>query len=390
MSDSVTKIIPYEPFEIECIETWLDELATKGLVLQEITYVFAKFKKAEPSRTRFRIDFSPITEQKFDSTRRSLIKEKGWQYVTVFSSRYRIYKTEDPFLTELPVGDATPKSSATWYNLSVSISIVIAVQCIFYLFAHLHGQFGILDSLLNDTLLGFHLFVFMALLLFCFVRFITFRTWKHRKGRSVVQSQNASVIGRQTVQVIVKIILPFVAIAMCLGLMLGSEGNGKPLQDFAGSIPFPLLEEINPAEGQDLSKRITSDEHEIIAPLDHYITKEHHVLSPLIIQTRQSGPWIQIGGGHYVSQYSYCVYYYQMLNRPLAKWYAAELSQNLGSKQIASTSEGFTAWYLKSEDDQSLIIEYQNIVIRVWYDGATDLRDCIPLYETYLGIKQET
>ncbi|MDF2838345.1 MAG: hypothetical protein K0S60_48 [Evtepia sp.] len=385
MSDSVIKLIPYEPFEVDRIEAWLDKLATKGLVLHEITYVFAKFKKSQPTRIRFRIDLGSKSNQ---SDRRTFLKENGWQYVTILSGRYTVYKTDDPFLTELPSpDDSAPNSSATWYSFSASFIIAITVQLIFRFFNHSPGEIGILDSLLNDTLLGFSLLLIIALLPLCVFKIIAFQKWKRRKESEVVPSGSTSTIGRPAFQAISKVFLPLLIIGMWFGLLFSSQAyNEVPLKDFTGSIPFPLLLEINPEEGVDLSTRINSEEYGTMSLFDNYISKEHRILSPKIIKTGQYGPWIPIGNGQSVSQYSYNVVYYRMLNRQLAKWYAAELSQDVSSTQTISTSGDLQAWYSKTENNQSLILQYETIVIRVWYRGAADLRDCVPLYEAYLGI----
>ncbi|MDF2838346.1 MAG: hypothetical protein K0S60_49 [Evtepia sp.] len=381
MSDSVTKIIPYEPSEIDLLENWLNELAAKGLILKDITYIFAVFEKTAPCRTRFRIDFSPKKNRKKDSTRRSSFKELGWQYVTIFSDRYTIYRTDDPFLTDFPTEHAVLRSPSNWIKVAGIIALVPALQSAIFFLEYTDRRIGVLDTLVHDTSLGVYLFLTMIVLF----EVILFKRCKAREKRDPQLSRNLPTSGRAIHQVIKKMILPLLIFFLGFGIQHGFQmQKSGPLQNASDHIPFPLLEEINPEEGKRLSEGLKSDE---FYGLDSYITRERRLLAPLLIQTIQAGPYLQTDEK---TRYYYRVNYYRVLNGQLAKWYAAELSQNLKLNQTIDASAGVTAWYMKAEDGQSLILQYQNIVIEVRYHGATDLRDCIPLYEAYLGFAPES
>ena len=48
MSKFVKRVIPFESCDIPAIQSWLEDMAEKGLFFKECGVFFAKFEKGEP------------------------------------------------------------------------------------------------------------------------------------------------------------------------------------------------------------------------------------------------------------------------------------------------------------------------------------------------------
>jgi hypothetical protein len=391
MSNFVTKIIPYEPFESDLIEAWLDDLATKGLILHGITLMFARFQKTSPTPTRFRLDAAFKAEQ--IPIRRAFLAENGWQYVSNYLNLYHIYKTDEPFLSELPTDGAEKNSSVVWGTLAIPLgSFLFSFYFLFSLSEHLVGKPYLLYTLLQGetfTLLLIQLLLGLSFLLLGAVQLFALQKRKQREHRKIPRCKVRHMVARQAVQIGAKIVLPAITFLVLFGMQFGFQVHGYVwVQDYKGSIHFPLLEEINPEEGHALSNIASSNELISQYSVDNSIAKGHGILAPELIRLRQSGPTIQVNDTTYRSLYTYTVCYYHMLNRTLAKQLVKELSQMLGTHQMLSKNPEIHAWYSAKSEGQSLLLQHDAIVLEVWYRGAADLRDLLPLYEKDLGMKQ--
>lgn len=389
MSDYITKVVPYEPFEVDLIETWLDELARKGLILREIRLVFARFQKASPSTTRFRLDKPPKPDPVHD--RKALLAENGWQHVPTFLCGYAVYKTEDPFLLELPTEGATPNPSTIWRELSIPLSsFLISIFFLSSLYDFLIGQTYLLYALISGdrfTLVSIHLLLGLTFFLLAAmqIRALYKRKQRIKSGRLRLVDQHTKAW--QRFQIISKSVLPVITVVLLFGIHFGFQiqTHGICLLDYKHAIPFPLLDEINPEEGEALISVLSSDDLVLSSSVENYIWKEHGVFVPELVSLRQSGPTVQVNDSTYRSLYTYSVNYYKILSRPLAERFAKELSLMFDAHQTVSTNKDVHAWYSGTVEGQTLLIQYEAVILEVWYRGSSDLRDCIPLFEAHLG-----
>lgn len=110
MADKVKKrrlIEPCASYDVERIESWLQDMAKEGWILEgESAYWlgFFTFVKAEPREIRYRLE--PKTSRHSDWLNSpdedavELYREYGWEFVTQFHYFY-IYRTADPHTREL-------------------------------------------------------------------------------------------------------------------------------------------------------------------------------------------------------------------------------------------------------------------------------------------------
>ena len=61
-------------------ESWLTDMASKGLHLHSLGTMFAKFKRGEPVSIRYRIDFSHGGQHSHEE-QLDMYAESGWEYV---------------------------------------------------------------------------------------------------------------------------------------------------------------------------------------------------------------------------------------------------------------------------------------------------------------------
>ena len=75
-------------------ESWLTDMAARGLHLKSIGTMFAYFEQGEPERVRYRIDFMSKQLDKGDDVQRKLYAECGWQYVCT-QNDMRVFRAPD-------------------------------------------------------------------------------------------------------------------------------------------------------------------------------------------------------------------------------------------------------------------------------------------------------
>lgn len=91
MRRTIRKFMQDDIWNLGRNESWFSDMAEKGLHLRRIGLVFATFEKAEPKKTKYRMDIiSPApTEEQLE-----IYKESGWQFVTYLKELY-IFSSPD-------------------------------------------------------------------------------------------------------------------------------------------------------------------------------------------------------------------------------------------------------------------------------------------------------
>ena len=100
------RLVPCSIYENEIMETWLEELALQGLVLENISLGVAKFRKEEPQKIRYCM--SVIPAEKWDvyewvpgkSSFIDLCKASGWDYICQ-RGQFGIFMTRDESVIEM-------------------------------------------------------------------------------------------------------------------------------------------------------------------------------------------------------------------------------------------------------------------------------------------------
>ena len=109
MAQYVYRRPPYPYYDMEGIESWLEDLITDGLWLDHEGYVFGlmQFRPGTPKKLKYRLE--PIEKQSFlylgqpkppSDKALELYEEFGWEYLGTFYDFY-IYRSMDENAVEL-------------------------------------------------------------------------------------------------------------------------------------------------------------------------------------------------------------------------------------------------------------------------------------------------
>ncbi len=132
--DTLRAVIPYEYFEIDALEGWLDEKAREGWMLREMGSTFATFKRGEPARTRYRIDVCTREKEGKAKELREEYAQYGWTYVGARNWHFPIFKTEDKAAPELHTDEGMLRYSMGGIKAGQIFSVVSALLfCGWYL-----------------------------------------------------------------------------------------------------------------------------------------------------------------------------------------------------------------------------------------------------------------
>ncbi len=92
MSKHVFRLCPYSHWEIDAIEAWLDDMARRGLLLENLDFDFCLFQRVAPCEARFRIDVRTETGREVER-RMEEIGEFGWEYMGNLARKMDVYRS---------------------------------------------------------------------------------------------------------------------------------------------------------------------------------------------------------------------------------------------------------------------------------------------------------
>lgn len=387
MSDYERKIIPYQSYETDALEGWFEDMARNGLLLEKTTNVIAKFKKEIPSNTTFRIDYNQNNNQSKNIARRDLLKDLGWEFVAYHHGS--IYKTKNPTLKELPpISDKKKRSDPIYQAKHVFWGGVVAF--LLFIFNLIQSDSYTLSLVYPEVkwiyIVDSEIYAIIAILLIiifafldCLLNLISSSQLHARANRGGFPNRSFHNEGRLQRRKIIKIFFAVILLSIFVNLYLGySSDRLISLTDYKGNISFPLLEEINPTEWEELSTTSYLQNN-----FDSYVMKNSTFLAPSILRTRQSGDLRNTTDDYNESKLRYSVNYFELYSHDLAEKISAEKVKNYSYQKLPINSD-VTALFTSSSNEQHLLLCYENIVIEVWYNGETNLRNCINLYENYL------
>lgn len=104
---TVYRYPPCPDYDVEATESWLADMAEKGLVLSRdgFFFGFAAFEKTEPVKMRYRLEAAKrgsttLNEYLPPEEARELYESMGWEYVAA-RGNFHIYRSADPEAPEL-------------------------------------------------------------------------------------------------------------------------------------------------------------------------------------------------------------------------------------------------------------------------------------------------
>ena len=101
MSNLVRKLIPFESSDIPAIQSWLEDMALKGLFYKDCGFFCARFEKAEPKKMRYRLDFCNVVAGQIPDEKKEMYERSSWQVVDEFKNDLVVLSSDNPEAPEI-------------------------------------------------------------------------------------------------------------------------------------------------------------------------------------------------------------------------------------------------------------------------------------------------
>lgn len=125
---TVRRLAPCPPYDVEACESWLGDMAEQGLMLERWTVIFeARFRRETPRPVRYRLTAARLKGTLLfnhpDAGEQELYEEAGWHFVCRQGEFY-IYACDDPAAPELHTDPAVQAMSLKMACRSAVFSFV--------------------------------------------------------------------------------------------------------------------------------------------------------------------------------------------------------------------------------------------------------------------------
>ena len=366
------KLLPYYVYQVDAIESWLDDQARQGLFLTDVrSRLTMDFEKGDPNPVRYRIDVKQNPGTYGEKERIADYRELGWEYVCELAGDLDIYRCDDPDAPELNTDEETLhevldkklKSRYVW-NGALLCLLPLWLILILRRYSYVYST-GIYDQLLSGFL---WLYVFVGLMtLTCLIILVTYiaNAAATRKRRLLKRTYHSPVEMRRwrTVQ-LSTFILPALALVIFLATAIGMNQpyNRIPVEEF----PAPIVSEVFPDVTAETQWATDAPQ----------LLRSH-------IYLRQEGPDVtDPETGYLVGSWYYNADIYRLAWRWLANGYAQEQAQAYRLREITVTGWEH-AWYGADNavwGGQTLILQNGREVWELGCDREESLLDALDLF----------
>ena len=258
MSKYVRRIIPFGSGDIPAVQSWLEDMAEKGLFFKESGLLFAKFTKGEPKKMRYRLDFCDVVACDIPEEKKELYERSGWQVVGDYNSDLVVVCTDDPDAPEIytdpellvkPLKNISGKQLAAW--------LFLWLLCINVNYGNLDSYIEVSFSGIIRYLLDFGTWYYIALrllqLVLLFEAIFHFVSWlrlrklikKLKNGEELPKGEHRSfraAVGKLLVPLAVPAVILWGVHLFFIGYPIGLN-SGEPIKDI-GAMPFPTPAEL--------------------------------------------------------------------------------------------------------------------------------------------------
>ena len=252
MSKFVKRVIPFESCDIPAIQSWLEDMAEKGLFFKECGVFFAKFEKGEPKDMRYRLDFCDVVACDIPEEKKELYERSGWNVVGDFKNDCVVICTENPDAPEIYTDCELLVKPLK--NIMLKYRIYVAALCVMLLTALVHcglpDAVRVIRFLCNITTpyLAAAL-VLLALLIgemvFGAARLIKLKAMAKRiKNGADIPNREKGGFSRAVGKVLIPLAIPItVAWAAFVLLPNSAADSDAEITDFS-ALPFPTCEDL--------------------------------------------------------------------------------------------------------------------------------------------------
>lgn len=386
MAKKKIRLIPYDSIEFYAVESWLTEQANKGWQLKTIRGNFAVFEDGIPRQTRFCLDTLNADKYGIEQELHETAAQQGWDYICDYAwHSYGVYRSDDPdavpFHTDLSVRQSAMRRRMVLNLIGLALLALIIV----YQFIRPDGLIAVLrGSAGSEFYLGNGLILMIcSVLLFLFwAVFVLFSFGAFRRAKRDLALGMAGPHPSAALLTVCRLFLTACVIAVIALLLIGrkySVYEFRPLPDQM-SLHVPLWQTIDDEEYQR-AQAGRPDE----PSFDDDLMIRHSPFADEILSVHQSGNYqaINISTGVMNSFYDAdeCVMrYVQYAERAFAM-----LAEESNCESLPPSNGFDEAAWGKFNTAQTMILRKDSTVIRVYYNGETDLREQIHLFADALS-----
>ena len=252
MSKFVKRVIPFESCDIPAIQSWLEDMAEKGLFFKECGVFFAKFEKGEPKDMRYRLDFCDVVACDIPEEKKELYERSGWNVVGDFKNDCVVICTENPDAPEIYTDCELLVKPLK--NIMLKYRIYVAALCVMLLTALVHcglpDSVGVIRFLCNITTpylaAALVLIVLLAAeIIFGTARLIKLKAMAKRiKNGADIPNGEKGGFSRAVGKVLIPLAIPItVAWAAFVLLPDSAADSDAEITDFS-ALPFPTCEDL--------------------------------------------------------------------------------------------------------------------------------------------------
>lgn len=252
MSKFVKRVIPFESCDIPAIQSWLEDMAEKGLFFKECGVFFAKFEKGEPKDMRYRLDFCDVVACDIPEEKKELYERSGWNVVGDFKNDCVVICTENPDAPEIYTDCELLVKPLK--NIMLKYRIYVAALCVMLLTALVHcglpDSVGVIRFLCNITTpylaAALVLIVLLAAeIIFGTARLIKLKAMAKRiKNGADIPNGEKGGFSRAVGKVLIPLAIPIiVAWAAFVLLPDNAADSDAEITDFS-ALPFPTCEDL--------------------------------------------------------------------------------------------------------------------------------------------------
>lgn len=292
---SVYKLTPVSDYDIQGLESWLQDMALRGLYLKKYRQLFCTFTPGPARKTRYRIEpHRRYLDDDLPCAMLELYEEYGWECVGDINREMLIFSTQDENAPELHTDPAIQgeqwkklykKARTGTYVVPLSF-VVVTVCAAAALFEHGTPLMNLLTTASLPLVLMWVCLLLGLPSVFAKKRDLGLILRQLEEGvplehRAPYPKRNLSSPAYFTVVV-------FLWIALILGQCILPLTGGK-LQSLSALQDFPLLS-LSQVEGEEFIPISTASEGYV--DYANFTRQEHYLLCCNSWEAVQSGAWI--------------------------------------------------------------------------------------------------
>lgn len=368
--ETVYRLVPCPCYEVEACESWLADMAARGLFVEKLGRTLARFQRGLPQTVRYRLTAARLKGSWLDSVptepraeEQTLYAECGWEFICS-QQEFFLYACRDPAAPELHTDPTVQALSlkmarrSAWWALLGGLA-VLAVQYF------LNGRGRLARLLVEMPLLSLCMYLYLFGALFLAVRdlyHILRLSRRLRRGYTPDHRKNwhpAAWTYR------ISHGITFGAFSLVLVIALGTfvqASSRQPIKDYQGPLPFATLQDLT-------GGTVVQDE-------ESYNTLEvrRSLLAPAILEYRESG--VILLGEESPWDTSLTVQYYDTRSPWLAQLLVNDLHQERSilaeEPQPLPDLPGLDAAYAYSGKEgvfrQLILVQGSRVLSALWID----------------------